>query len=131
MIAVNKYVNRQHLLQYSLDEQLIHGMRVSNLAYQVAKELGEPEEFCHDLAVAGMLHDIGKEAVSGDLDDMDAPLIVRVMRYLRKKGTKRPFFLQCAITMKIMMAAVILIISQEKRFRWEPVSSVSVMYMRH
>ena len=47
MIAVNKYVNRQHLLQYSLDEQLIHGMRVSNLAYQVAKELGEPEEFCH------------------------------------------------------------------------------------
>ena len=47
MIAVNKYVNRQHLLQYSLDEQLIHGMRVSNLAYQVAKEMGEPEEFCH------------------------------------------------------------------------------------
>ena len=39
MIAVNKYVNRQLLLQYSLDEQLIHGMRVSNLAYQVAKEL--------------------------------------------------------------------------------------------
>ena len=39
MIAVNKYVNQQHLLQYSLDEQLIHGMRVSNLAYQVAKEL--------------------------------------------------------------------------------------------
>ena len=61
MIAVNKYVNQQHLLHYSLDEQLIHGMRVSNLAYQVAKELGEPEEFCHDLAVAGMLHDIGKK----------------------------------------------------------------------
>ena len=63
MIAVNKYVNQQHLLQYSLDEQLIHGMRVSNLAYQVAKELGEPEEFCHDLAVAGMLHDIGKASM--------------------------------------------------------------------
>ena len=83
MIAVNKYVNRQHLLQYSLDEQLIHGMRVSNLAYQVAKELGEPEEFCHDLAVAGMLHAIGKEAVSGDLDDMDAPLIVEEIHYVR------------------------------------------------
>ena len=83
MIAVNKYVNQQHLLQYSLDEQLIHGMRVSNLAYQVAKELGEPEEFCHDLAVAGMLHDIGKEAVSGDLDDMDAPLIVEEIHYVR------------------------------------------------
>ena len=83
MIAVNKYVNQQHLLQYSLDEQLIHGMRVSNLAYQVAKELGEPEAFCHDLAVAGMLHDIGKEAVSENLDDMDAPLIVEEIHYVR------------------------------------------------
>ena len=143
MIAVNKYVNQQHLLQYSLDEQLIHGMRVSNLAYQVAKELGEPEEFCHDLAVAGMLHDIGKEAVSEDLDDMDAPLIVEEIHYVRlhaqasyeilkaKKGTKRPFFLQCAITMKIMMAAVIRTIFREKGFRLVPVLSVSVMYMQH
>ena len=142
MIAVNKYVNQQHLLQYSLDEQLIHGMRVSNLAYQVAKELGEPEEFCHDLAVAGMLHDIGKEAVSEDLDDMDAPLIVEEIHYVRlhaqasyeilkAKGYKDPFFLRCAITMKIMMAAVIRTISQEKGFRLVPVLSVSVMYMRH
>ena len=74
MIAVNKYVNRQHLLQYSLDEQLIHGMRVSNLAYQVAKELGEPEEFCHDLAVAGMLHDIGKVQVPAEILEKPGPL---------------------------------------------------------
>ncbi len=65
MIAVNKYVNRQHLLQYSLDEQLIHGMRVSNLAYQVAKELGEPEEFCHDLAVAGCFMILEKKQSQG------------------------------------------------------------------
>ena len=30
-----------------------------------------------------MLHDIGKEAVSGDLDDMDAPLIVEEIHYVR------------------------------------------------
>lgn len=117
-------------------------MRVSNLAYQVAKELGEPEEFCHDLAVAGMLHDIGKEAVSEDLDDMDAPLIVEEIHYVRlhaqasyeilkAKAIKNPFFLQCAITMKIMMAAVIRTIFREKGFRLVPVLSVSVMYMQH
>jgi len=37
-----------------------HGIRVSNLAYHVAKELGFYENTCHELAVAGMLHDIGK-----------------------------------------------------------------------
>ena len=58
-------------------------LHTNDADYQVAKELGEPEEFCHDLAVAGMLHDIGKEAVSGDLDDMDAPLIVEEIHYVR------------------------------------------------
>ena len=83
MIAVNKYVNRQHLLQYSLDEQLIHGMRVSNLAYQ-AKRTGRTEEFGQrDLRRRECFHDIGKEAVSGDLDDMDAPLIVEEIHYVR------------------------------------------------
>jgi len=37
--AAKKYVNQKHMLQYSLSEQLVHGMRVSNLAYGVAKEL--------------------------------------------------------------------------------------------
>lgn len=83
MIAMDKYVNQQHLLQYSLDEQLIHGMRVSNLAYRVAKELGESERFCHDIAIAGVLHDIGKEVVSENLEDMDAPLIVEEIHYVR------------------------------------------------
>lgn len=83
MIAMDKYVNQQHLLQYSLDEQLIHGMRVSNLAYCVAKELGESERFCHDIAIAGVLHDIGKEVVSENLEDMDAPLIVEEIHYVR------------------------------------------------
>lgn len=37
-----------------------HGIVVSNLAYHVARELGESESFCRDIAMAGMLHDIGK-----------------------------------------------------------------------
>ena len=29
-----------HMLRYTLTEQLIHGMEVSNLAYDLARELG-------------------------------------------------------------------------------------------
>lgn len=81
--TAEKYVNQKHLLQYSLREQLIHGMRVSNLAYRLAKELELPEEFCYDMAVAGMLHDIGKELVSSALDEDEERLIVEEIHYVR------------------------------------------------
>ena len=47
-------------IQKSLGEALLHGMIVSNLCYFVGKEMELPEEQCYNLAVAGMLHDIGK-----------------------------------------------------------------------
>lgn len=83
MATAEKYVNQKHLLQYSLREQLVHGMRVSNLAWGLAKELGLSEDFCHDMAVAGMLHDIGKELVSSALDDDEERLIVEEIHYVR------------------------------------------------
>lgn len=83
MEAVKRYVNEKHLLQYSLNEQLLHGMRVSNLAYQLAKKLELPEDFCYDMAVAGMLHDIGKELVSNAMDEEQQNLIVEEIHYVR------------------------------------------------
>lgn len=83
MTAAKKYVNQKRLLNYSLKEQLVHGMRVSNLAYQLAKELGYDQEFCYDMAVAGMLHDIGKEQISNDLEQNEERLIVEEIRYVR------------------------------------------------
>lgn len=83
MNIAEKYVNQKHLLQYSLTEQLEHGMRVSNLAYGLAKELGLSDDFCYDLAVAGMLHDIGKELVSNALDEDEERLIVEEIHYVR------------------------------------------------
>ena len=47
-------------IREDLEYAISHGIVVSNLAYHVAKELGEEEEFCRDIAMAGMLHDIGK-----------------------------------------------------------------------
>lgn len=83
MATAKKYVNQKHLLRYSLEEQLVHGMRVSNYAYLVAKELGMDEDFCYDMAVAGMLHDIGKELVSSRLDEDAEKLIVEEIHYVR------------------------------------------------
>ena len=77
-----KYVNHKHLLQYTLREQLIHGMRVSNLACTLARELGFQEDFCYDMAVAGMLHDIGKEQISNTMDE-EEHLIVEEIHYVR------------------------------------------------
>ena len=34
------------LLDFDLSEELNHGIAVSNLAYAVAAELGQDEEFC-------------------------------------------------------------------------------------
>lgn len=83
MAEAEKYVNQKHLLRYSLHEQLIHGMRVSNLAYELAKELGLSQDFCKDMAIAGMLHDIGKEQVSGEMDEEQDHLIVEEIHYVR------------------------------------------------
>ncbi|MCR4721127.1 MAG: HD domain-containing protein [Lachnospiraceae bacterium] len=41
-------------------DALNHGRLVSNLSYMLTRELGYPEEFCLEMADAGMLHDIGK-----------------------------------------------------------------------
>ena len=49
-----------HILRLNLAAELTHGMCVSNLAFQVACEMGLPPETCHEMAVAGMVHDIGK-----------------------------------------------------------------------
>ena len=48
------------ILDFDLSAELNHGIVVSNLAYEVASELGLEQESRYELAVAGMLHDIGK-----------------------------------------------------------------------
>ena len=71
-----------HMLRYTLTEQIIHGMEVSNLAYDVGKELGLPVKLCHELADAGIVHDIGKIPLSGYVEGDDT-LVVEEMRFVR------------------------------------------------
>ena len=69
------------LLDFDLSEELNHGIAVSNLAYAVAAELGQDEEFCYQMAIAGMLHDIGKlkltDYINGQEND---PLLIEELK---------------------------------------------------
>ena len=73
-----------HMLRYTLTEQLIHGMEVSNLAYDLARELGYEKEICYELAKAGVLHDIGKIVLENYVEEQDT-LVVEEMRSLKSE----------------------------------------------
>ncbi len=72
------------IISLSLVKELSHGMSVSNLAYLVAKELGLSEEDCHDLAVAGFLHDVGKLELGRCFrNEEQETLTVEELKYVR------------------------------------------------
>ena len=72
------------LLDFDLSEELNHGIAVSNLAYAVAAELGQDEEFCYQMAIAGMLHDIGKLKRTGYINGQENdPLLIEELKYVR------------------------------------------------
>ena len=69
------------LLDFDLSEELNHGIAVSNLAYAVAAELGQDEEFCYQMAIAGMLHDIGKLKLTGYINGQENdPLLIEELK---------------------------------------------------
>ena len=71
-------------LRDSLGDALLHGMVVSNLAYFVGKAMDLPEEQLHTLAVAGMVHDIGKLRLRSYVyDEKEAVLDIDELRYTR------------------------------------------------
>ncbi|MDO4942560.1 MAG: HD domain-containing phosphohydrolase [Lachnospiraceae bacterium] len=83
MLSYDKY-DIETPVWTTLDEALDHGVIVSNLAYLVSKELQMDEEFCHDMAVAGMVHDIGKLKIySYLLQKYDQILAIDEARYIR------------------------------------------------
>ncbi|MCF0132769.1 MAG: HD domain-containing protein [Blautia sp.] len=78
----------QHIIEFDLSTELQHGVLVSNLAFSVAKEYGLPEKQCYDLAVAGLLHDIGKFKLKSYVDmDNEEPLMIEELRFVREHST--------------------------------------------
>ena len=79
---------RGHILKLNLASELTHGICVSNLAYRVAKELELSEELCYELAIAGLVHDIGKLEISKYLYNLeDDPLMIEELKYVRTHST--------------------------------------------
>lgn len=76
------------ILDFDLSAELNHGIVVSNLAYEVALEMGLEESVCYELAIAGILHDIGKlrltEYINGREKD---PLLIEELKYVRMHST--------------------------------------------
>jgi len=100
-----QYINKQHLLRYTLDDQVLHALLVSNLCHNVGEELGLDKEVCQVLFDAGLVHDIGKEKLATYIYEENNPLIVEEMKYVRmhsqigyeilKERGYSQFILQC------------------------------------
>lgn len=73
-----------YYLTEDLRTEIAHGIEVSRLSGKLAKELKLEPAICHDIEVAGMLHDIGKLRASTYLyGGDDDTLNVEKMRYVR------------------------------------------------
>ena len=76
------------ILDFDLSAELNHGVVVSNLAYAVAVEMGLDEEFCYQMAIAGMLHDIGKLKLTGYINGQERdPLLIEELKYVRMQSS--------------------------------------------
>ncbi len=65
-------------------DAVAHGTIVSELAVLVARRLGMDLDFCNDIAVAAMLHDIGKLRLSEHLHkERSEAMVVEKMKYVR------------------------------------------------
>lgn len=67
MNEVHNSEQMKKTLLTDLKDNLIHGICVSNLTYMTACEMGLDSKVCYELAVAGLVHDIGKLRLSGYL----------------------------------------------------------------
>ncbi len=78
----------ERILEFDLSAELSHGIMVSNLAYAVAAELGLEQSQCYELAIAGMLHDIGKLKLTGYINGQENdPLVIEELKYVRMHST--------------------------------------------
>ena len=82
MAEINTADKTGHLLDYTLLEQLDHGLLVSHLASRLGRRLGCTDEEVQSLALAGILHDIGKIRLSRYVEN-GTSMTVEEIKYVR------------------------------------------------
>ena len=71
-------------LKKDVPDAVEHGIYVSNMACLIGKELGLPDKMVYELAVAGILHDIGKLRLSNYMYGRnEESFVVEQLRYVR------------------------------------------------
>jgi HD-GYP domain len=83
----NKNIITEKAVDFNISTEIEHGIRVSNLAYWISRELNLSEEESYQMAIAGMLHDIGKLKLSHYLYEEKEKLNIDTLRYIRKHPT--------------------------------------------
>lgn len=58
-----------NLMKSALEDELLHGIKVGNLAFLLARKVGFSYERSKELAIAGLLHDLGKLQMSPQIYD--------------------------------------------------------------
>lgn len=76
--------NVDAMMSLDFSDVFRHGILVSDLAAAVSEELGESEEFISEIALAGLLHDIGKLKLGKYLYGRKKDVLnVEEMKYMR------------------------------------------------
>lgn len=71
-----------------MENEIRHGMCVSLLAGKVARDMKLDHNFCHDIEIAGMLHDIGKLRISRYIyGRRENTMQIEEMQYLRRHSS--------------------------------------------
>lgn len=87
-IKILQSMEKDENTKFDIEEAIDHGVLVSNLAVNLARELGMDDEFCYDIAIAGILHDIGKLKLGNYLyGRRKENLKIEEMRYVRMHST--------------------------------------------
>ncbi len=85
--TLNKTEGRR-ILHFNVEQEIGHGIAVSRLAGRLAREAGLDEEKSHELAVAGMVHDIGKFRLWTYIHAQKRdPLVIEELKYVRLHST--------------------------------------------
>lgn len=76
------------IMKTDLSDEILHGIKVSNLAFQLGKRLGLSYEKAVELGTAGLLHDLGKLKLSRhlygrDKDHLEVEAMVRARSHAR------------------------------------------------
>lgn len=83
-ILMEEILMEENAFDEIIEAAVSHGICVSNLSYAISKEIALPQDVCQEMAMAGMLHDIGKIRLAAYLYNPNLQTMqIEQMKYVR------------------------------------------------